>query len=502
MPEVSQKAIIELIKRSNRILILPSSPPDGDSLGSAVALYLALKKLDKEVTVISSEPVPQVYDFLPNIQIIGNKLASTNDFIITIDCRKVKVEKVKHSIEDDKVNIVITPESGKISENDISLNKGKAAYDLIITVDCAELSQLREIYENNIEIFHQIPVINIDHHISNAHFGKINYVDIMSSSTTELLFPLFQELGRQNDMDLIDEDIATLLLTGIITDTGSFQNANTTPKSFEVSSELIALGARQQEIIQYIYKTKQLSQLKLWGRILSKIQTDDKYRIVWSVVSQQDFRDTGSSPEQTGDLIDELMTNATGAEVVILIKEQGDGIISGSIRTTSPVIDASKIAEQFGGGGHTQAAGFQMPETDLRSAEFKIIEGVKKYQENRIIAVGEITKFSQTTSQISSVQQPTTTAVKVSESGKSLKIVESGIGSFSQTVHLQPQTSLSTAKPQSEQSSPSISAFSTISPSAPVPPKKSKKQSPAYGFKPQIPATEKRPDTPGYKFED
>ena len=147
-------------------------------------------------------------------------------------------------------------------------------------------------------------------------------------------------------IDLIDEDIATLLLTGIVTDTGSFQNANTTPRSFEKASELIAYGARQQEIIKYVYKTKQLSQLKLWGRLLSKIQTDKKHRIVWSVVSQQDFKDTGSSAEETGDIIDELMTNAPGAEFVLLLKEKSDGQISVSIRTTSPAIDASAIAEE------------------------------------------------------------------------------------------------------------------------------------------------------------
>src|SRR5690606_9262659 len=111
------------------------------------------------------------------------------------------------------------------------------------------------------------------------------------------------------------------------------------------------------EIIQQIYKTKQLSQLKLWGRVLSKIQTDDAHRIVWSVVTQQDLKDTESSIDQTGDIIDELMTNAPGAEVVVLIKEKENGQISTSIRTTHPSVDASAIAEHFGGGGHTQAAG-------------------------------------------------------------------------------------------------------------------------------------------------
>jgi len=156
----------------------------------------------------------------------------------------------------------------------------------------------------------------------------------MASSTTELLLPLLENLAKKEDIELIDEDIATLLLTGIITDTGSFQNANTTPKAFAKAAKLVSYGARQQEIIQNIYKTKQLSQLKLWGRVLSKIQTDDKYRIVWSAVSQQDFRDTESSEDQTGDIIDELMTNAPGAEVVLLMKEKKTKTISVSVRTT------------------------------------------------------------------------------------------------------------------------------------------------------------------------
>ncbi len=384
MQNANQKNIIELIKRSNKILVLPSSPPDGDSLGSAAALYMALRKLNKEVTVICADPVPDVYDFLPNMKVVGSKLVSSNDFIITIDCKKIKVDKIKSDIEDDKVNIIISPrQDGHFSEEDISFNKGEISYDLIITVDTAELQQLRGIYENNIQMFHQIPVINIDHHISNTHFGKINHVDIMSSSTTELLCPLLEELAKDTGIDLIDEDIATLLLTGIITDTGSFQNANTTPKSFDVASELIAYGARQQEIIQYIYKTKQLSQLKLWGRVLSKIQTDEQHHIVWSVVSQQDFRDTGSSEDETGDIIDELMTNAPGAEVILLIKEKKDSLISGSIRTTSASIDAAAIAEKFGGGGHTQAAGFSLKNIALRDAEYQIINAVKEFQAKR-----------------------------------------------------------------------------------------------------------------------
>lgn len=397
MASTTEQQVIELIRRSEKILILPSSPPDGDSIGSAIALYLVLQKIGKQATVVCSDSVPEIFQFLPGINNIGSKLVASNDFIISLNCPANEIAQVKSVVEDNKINIIITKKDGQVSEADIGFNRGSLSYDLIITVDCGELGQLRSIYDNNPQMFHEVPVVNIDHHISNNHFGKINLVDIMAASTTELLLPLFKRLEKEFSQKLIDEDIATLLLTGIITDTGSFQNANTTPRSFERASELIAYGARQQEIIQFVYKTKQLSQLKLWGRVLSKIQTDDTHRIVWSVVSQQDFLDTDSNEDETGDIIDELMTNAPGAEIVLLIKEKKDKTVSVSVRTTSPNIDGSRIAEQFGGGGHTQAAGFRLHDTDLAEAEYKVINAAKEFQKARLNLIQSTTDENQPT---------------------------------------------------------------------------------------------------------
>lgn len=398
MASTTEQQVIELIKRSEKILILPSSPPDGDCLGSAVALYFVLQKIGKSATIVCSDTVPETFQFLPGIKNVGSKLVASNDFVISLNCDSKDIAQIKSVVEDNKINIIITKKDGQVTESDISFNRGSLSYDLIITVDTAELSQLRSIYDNNPQMFSEIPVVNIDHHISNNHFGKINLVDIMAASTTELLLPLFKRLEKEFSQKLLDEDIATLLLTGIITDTGSFQNANTTPRSFERASELIAYGARQQEIIQYVYKTKQLSQLKLWGRVLSKIQTDETHRIVWSVVSQQDFLDTESNEDETGDIIDELMTNAPGAEIVLLIKEKKDGDVSVSIRTTSPIVDGSRIAEQFGGGGHTQAAGFRLHSADLAKAEYEVIAAVREFQKERLqLSENQETKTSEAT---------------------------------------------------------------------------------------------------------
>lgn len=369
---------------NQKILIMASSPADGDCIGSSLSLYLALKKLDKEVTVVCPDPIPDLYHFLPTTHIIGNRVVASKDFVITINTNKVQTADVKSIVENGKINIIIMPENGRLTEEDVSFNYGPDRYDLIITVDTGGLEQLGQLYAGNIEMFHQIPVINIDHHISNDHFGKVNLVDVMASATTELLIPVIALLEKVSGKPLWDEDIATLLLTGIITDTGSFQNANTTPRAFDASAQLISFGARQQEIIQHIFKTKQLTTLKLWGRILSKMQTDEKFHVVWSALTQKDFADTGAAENETGGIIDELLSNAPGAEIICLLKEKKDGLISGSIRTTNPSIDAAALAETFGGGGHTRAAGFKVTGLSLEKVEQQALKTFREYQSKRL----------------------------------------------------------------------------------------------------------------------
>jgi len=379
-----QAQIVEIIGRSNDIAILPSTPLDGDSVGSALAMSFVLQKLGKKVTIVGQDNIPELLQFLPNVDKIEDSIASSKDFVISIDCSHTKVATIKTNEDGDNLNIIITPKNGLFSEGNFQFKKARPLHDLIITVDCAETKQLGKIYKENVEMFSEIPVINIDHHISNDYFGRVNYVDIMSASTAEMVFGIIKILEEKYKKTLMDADVATLILTGIITDTGSFQNANTTPVSFENAAELISFGARQQEIIQHVYKTKRLSQLRLWGRVLSKLQVDEKFRIVWSTITKKDLAETESTIEQTGDIIDELMTNAPGAEVVMLIKEKDDGKTSVSVRTTNPSVNASTIAEHFGGGGHVQASGFTILGREITEVEKEIIGYVRSFQAKRL----------------------------------------------------------------------------------------------------------------------
>jgi phosphoesterase RecJ-like protein len=188
---------------------------------------------------------------------------------------------------------------------------------------------------------------------------------------------MLMDLEKETGRNLIDEDSATLLLTGLVTDTGSFQHSNTTPEAFEVAADLLDRGARQQEIIKHIYKTKSLATLKLWGRVLSKMVSEGP--LVYSTVTVQDLLDTGANSEDTGGIIDELMASTPGAEVVVLLKEKEPGFISGSMRAPGHLADVSAIAGELGGGGHKKAAGFRIKDRNMEDAIALVKQAVFGY---------------------------------------------------------------------------------------------------------------------------
>lgn len=383
---VDQKTLqdaVDILKKSRKILITPSSPADGDSIGAALSLYLVLRKLGKEPTVVMSDDIPETYEFLPKTDEIHRELSGTKDFIITLNCKDAEVDTIKYQVEDTVVNIIVTPKSGRFKKESVAFKNGAEEFDLIVTVDAGDIIQMRELYEENREMFETIPILNIDHHASNSKFGTVNFVDIDSSSTTQALIKIIDALNDTGS-EIIDPDIATLLLTGLITDTGSFQHSNTTPAAFEVASRLLDLGAAQQEIIKKIYKTKSLSTLKLWGRVLSKIEYDEANRLVWSTITNEDLLETNSTTEEANGIIDELMSNAPGAELILLLKQKGDDLVSGSVRTNSDEVDGSAFAALFGGGGHVRAAGFRVKGKPMQEAVNEIIAAAKKFQEERL----------------------------------------------------------------------------------------------------------------------
>jgi phosphoesterase RecJ-like protein len=239
----------EMILQSKNILLIPHAKMDCDGMSSAVAMYQLLKKLGKHATAVCTDPVPDAFRFLPSTEIFESEIKTPenkNSFLITVDSAKKGFKDLEYEVKDGKVNIVISSENDPFEESDFSFVSGNLKPDLIITLDSGDIQQLGKIYEDNLELFNSVPVLNIDHHISNTNFGTVNLVEMKNASTTEIVYDLLPYLDKRGH-DLVDEDIATLLLAGMITDTGSFQHSNTTPKVLDSAAELIEKGARQRK---------------------------------------------------------------------------------------------------------------------------------------------------------------------------------------------------------------------------------------------------------------
>jgi len=364
-----------LIDGSKKILIVPHANVDPDGLGAALACYHLLTSIGKECTVLCPDTKPESLSFLPGFEKLEEEIKPQQDFIVTLDTSDgVEIDKLRYAIEDNAVNIIITPKKGTIAQKNVSFAEGPPPFDLLLIVDTAEMSLLGSLYADHTDLFESVPILNIDHHISNTKFGSKQLIDSSASSATEVLYEWF--ISDPVWETKITPDIATLLLTGLITDTRSFQNPNTTPRSLEVAAELLDRGARQQEIIKFVYKTKPLSTLKIWGRALSHIQVNQKDRIVWSSISKEDLQEMGASSKETHGILDELLTTVPDADVYVLFTEIEEGGFKASMRS-SDAADVSAIAGAlFGGGGHARAAGFRMSEYD--NFQLIVVECIQK----------------------------------------------------------------------------------------------------------------------------
>lgn len=377
MPLTSDQksAATSAIQGAQRLLIVPHANVDPDGLGSALACHSLFTQMGKDVTVICPDTKPENLNFLPGFEKLQQTIDAQQNFVITINLEDgVEVDKLRYTVEDNTVNIIVMPKSGRLTENMVRFGDTGYTFDLIVAVDTADLPLMGQFYTDNIDLFGSVPILNIDHHISNTNYGQIQMIDTTAASATEVLYDWF--VSEPNFKEHITPDIATLLLTGLITDTRSFQNPNTTPRSLEVAAELLERGARQQEIVQHIYKTKPLSTLKIWGRALNRIQIDRSSGIVWSAISTEDLAEMEATSKETSGILDELISTIPDADVHVLFTEMEEGGLKASMRSGAGIDVSSISGKLFGGGGHPRAAGFRVK--GFSNFDLAVIDCVQK----------------------------------------------------------------------------------------------------------------------------
>lgn len=344
--------IKELITQSKKILITTKVNPSGDGLASALALKKALEKINKNSDIIIDNfVVAQEYNFLSDISEVKSAVNKLKKFIINLDISQTGIEELSYDIKENNLNIYLSPKKGVFTADDLKFQTSQFAYDLIFTLATSDLESLGKIYDHHRDFFYQIPVINIDNSPANGQYGHINLVDVTATSTAEILYNLFIKWPEK----VIDEALATKLLTGMISATKSFRTINVTPSSLQAASQLIDLGAKRQEIITNLYQTKTIKILKLWGRILSRLESKQQSKIIWSKLSPHDFTETGATEKEIVGVIDDLIANSPLAEIVIIFyqteaektkviaRSLGSNSILNLTRTFSPQGDKHQV---------------------------------------------------------------------------------------------------------------------------------------------------------------
>lgn len=315
-----QEQIFEQIRKANKVLIALPENLTADVLGSGLALRLFLTKLQKDVSVITSGQTPPNLKFLPGSGDLKSEIFASKSLVISVDTAQKKLDEISYQTESEKVHIYLKASGQQFSQEDLSFSSEKFPVDLVIVLGAKSLEDLGKLAERQADLLFETPKVNVDNQPDNEYFAPINLVDITAVSIAEMLAQLLEQYEDQ----VLDEDIATCLLAGIITKTQSFQHAQTTPKSFLKASELVALGGRQQEIIKHIYKTKPLSLLKLWGRALARMKILEDKKIIYSSLSFTDFERAESSAEEILPALRELLDNISGYKLVALLAQPQD----------------------------------------------------------------------------------------------------------------------------------------------------------------------------------
>ena len=304
-PTSDMNAVVEALQSADRFLVTSHENPDGDALGSLLAMHLALLELGKDsvMVLVGAAPLPGEYGFLElSDRGLLRELPADGD------------ERV------------------------------------LVAVDCAQESRLTD------ERLLGVPVVvNLDHHHDNSRFGTVNLVADGASSTAEVLADLFSELGVS-----LTPAIAEALYAGLVTDTGRFQYSNTTPKALRLAAELVEAGADLQRIFQGVYESMQFAKVKLLARALDRATLHEEGRVVVSYLLRSDFGEVGAVEPYSEGIIDVLRA-IEGAELAALIREpprDGSPARKISLRSSTDRVDVSAIARMSGGGGHRQAAGF------------------------------------------------------------------------------------------------------------------------------------------------
>ena len=317
-------SIIEKIEASNKSLVLSHQNPDGDTLGSMLALGALLKIKGHVVDFVCTDPLPEIYKFLPFS------------------------------------NYVVLPEDKSLQKN----------HELAFSLDCGSLKRLGKAKE----LWLNTPcTINIDHHISNEKFGKINWIEADATSTGQLVYWLAKNLNIK-----VTKEVAMLLYTTLLTDTGCFANSNTNSDALSWGAELIKLGAEHETIYRKTFLERPLKSIQVFAKALGNLTLVENNEIGWTYITKEEMKKHLATGEDTEDIADYIM-RVRGVKVGVFFREE-ENETKVSLRSLID-FDVSNIAASMGGGGHKRAAGINVKSALVETKDKVLKKVIEEYRD-------------------------------------------------------------------------------------------------------------------------
>jgi phosphoesterase RecJ-like protein len=370
MPSSHAPQLLEVLTRARRPVIVLPHGAGVDGYAAAFAFSLVLQALHVHVELVAADgPAPASLAFLGAMPPVRPTFGSLHTFRITLDVSRAELQELSYTVEGDRLAISLTPRSGLWTPDDVRAQAGEFRFDTIISLGAVSRESFGPLFEEQTEFWYGTPTVTLDCTPPREPFGHIPIMDFTATSVCEVLFDVLQSW----DEALITEPVATCLLTGMIAATESFKTASVTPRTLERASLLISKGARRADIVDALFRTRSVATLRLWGRALARLKADAPSRLVWTVLTYDDFVHAGADESELPDVIDDLIHHAPEAETAVLLYENKErqvcGIISGGKR-----LDSLELALPFKPVGTRHQARICLPQARLATAEPDIVQ--------------------------------------------------------------------------------------------------------------------------------
>ena len=364
---------LRAIERSTHPLIVVPEGGGVDSAATALGLGRFLRKLEKPVRIVSADREGHEHlAFLKSEDAVEPRLEHIQNFIVTVDMSRTKVDELSYDVVGDNLHISLKPQSGVWTSQDIHLEPSAYQHDLIICVGAESLEACTHVFHDHTDFFYRTPIVNIDHSPHNEHYGHYNLVDVTASACGEICHDWIES----STPELFDEHMATHFLAGMIAKTKSFRTKSVTPRTLQVASNLMAKGARREEIVEHLFRTRSVETLRLWGRALARLKSHPKERMVWTLLSQQDFLHAGAHEEALPGVVEELISSSPHAEIAIILYEDREHAICGIIHAAPPH-DALALGVPFRASGTHEEARVCFRNKNIVEAERALIEHIQ-----------------------------------------------------------------------------------------------------------------------------